>query len=540
MSPLTFYLSLRSSKKSKLNPLKNIDWQQVYSSSNLRSLYTVEVKNRFDLLSRPDIEKKYQTLIEANEHVCLSILPKKTKVKKKQIFQDDLVTIARQNLLEAKTKHQARVTRKTTKNLANAQKALDEAYLNAESLYIQGKIDSISNLHTSNQHSLAWKVINELTGRKENPSIQLKGGSPEKRRENWFNHFQSLLGNPPILHDDPLPLIRIVDELNIPISPFTKDELEKAVKLFKNNKSSGLDNIPTVLWKDPIFLDLLLYFCNHTFENLHPPSPWLTGGIIPVPKKGDLTQASNYRGITLMPIAAKIYNKLILNRITPFLDPLLRRNQNGFRKGRSTLSQILSIRRILEEMRKLNKEAILCFVDFKKAFDSISREKMFEILKLYGIPDKIICAIRALYVSTKAKVISPDGDTEIFNIHAGVLQGDTLAPFLFIIVLDYVLRISVDRLNGKGININPPLGKRDPGFFLTDLDFADDLALLAENIKNLEELLHSLETAASQVGLLCNERKTEFISSSGNPYTLNSLNGEILVASRISNTLAHI
>ena len=53
------YLSLRSSKKSKLNPLKNIDWQQVYSSSNLRSLYTVEVKNRFDLLSRPedDIEK---------------------------------------------------------------------------------------------------------------------------------------------------------------------------------------------------------------------------------------------------------------------------------------------------------------------------------------------------------------------------------------------------------------------------------------------------------------------------------------------------
>ena len=135
MSPLTFYLSLRSSKKSKLNPLKNIDWQQVYSSSNLRSLYTVEVKNRFDLLSRPDIEKKYQTLIEANEHVCLSILPKKTKVKKKQIFQDDLVTIARQNLLEAKTKHQARVTRKTTKNLANAQKALDEAYLNAESLF---------------------------------------------------------------------------------------------------------------------------------------------------------------------------------------------------------------------------------------------------------------------------------------------------------------------------------------------------------------------------------------------------------------------
>ena len=157
-------------------------------------------------------------------------------------------------------------------------------------------------------------------------------------------------------------------------------------------------------------------------------------------------------------------------------------------------------------MRKLNKDSIICFVDFKKAFDSISRENMFEILKLNGIPEKIICAIRALYTSTKAKVVSPDGDTEIFDIHTGVLQGDTLAPFLFIIVLDYVLRISVDSINEKGIKIKSPASKRDSGLFLTDLDFADDLALLSETIENLEELLHSLETAAGQFGLLCNER----------------------------------
>ena len=80
-------------------------------------------------------------------------------------------------------------------------------------------------------------------------------------------------------------------------------------------------------------------------------------------------------------------------------------------------SQILAIRRILEEMRKLNKDAVICFVDFKKAFDSISCEKMFEILKLYGILEKIISAIRALYTSTKAKVVSSDGDTDIFEIH---------------------------------------------------------------------------------------------------------------------------
>ena len=140
---------------------------------------------------------------------------------------------------------------------------------------------------------------------------------------------------------------------------------------------------------------------------------------------------------------------MILNRITPVLDPLLRRNQNGFRRGRGTLSQILSIRRILEEMRKLNKDVIICFVNFKKAFDSISRNVMFDICELYGLPEKIVSAIRALYTSTKAKVVSPDGDTDLFDIQAGVLQGDTLAPFLFILVLDYALRISVDSLNNK-------------------------------------------------------------------------------------------
>ena len=77
----------------------------------------------------------------------------------------------------------------------------------------------------------------------------------------------------------------------------------------------------------------------------------------------------------------------------------------------------------------------------------------------------------------------------------------------------------------KGIKINAPLRGRNRGLFLTDLDFADDLALVSETIQNLEELLHALETSASQVGLYCNEGKTEFISSSGNVLPLTSLNG---------------
>ena len=107
---------------------------------------------------------------------------------------------------------------------------------------------------------------------------------------------------------------------------------------------------------------------------------------------------------------------------------------------RSTTLQILTISRILEGVRTKNVQVTLLFVDFTKAFDFLHRGKMEQILLAYGLPKETVGAITILYRNTKAKVRSPDRDTEYFDIIAGVLQGDTLAPYLFIICLDYVLR----------------------------------------------------------------------------------------------------
>ena len=96
---------------------------------------------------------------------------------------------------------------------------------------------------------------------------------------------------------------------------------------------------------------------------------------------------------------------------------------------------IWSICRILEGVGAKILQATLLFADFTKAFDSIHREKMEQILLAYGLPKETVAAITILYRNTKVKVRSPDGDTEYFNIVAGVLQRDTLAPYLFIIYL---------------------------------------------------------------------------------------------------------
>ena len=184
----------------------------------------------------------------------------------------------------------------------------------------------------------------------------------------------------------------------------------------------------------------------------------------------------------------KIYNALLELKID-----ILRKNQNGFRRNRSTTSQILSIRRILEGILAKNLQVTILFVDFTKAFDSIHRGRMEQIRQAYGIPKETIAAITILYRNTKVKVHSPDGDTDYFDIVAGVLQGDTLAPYLFIICLDYMLRTSIDKIKENGFELTKKRSRRYSAKTITDDDYTDDIAILANTPAQAETLLHTLE-----------------------------------------------
>ena len=131
------------------------------------------------------------------------------------------------------------------------------------------------------------------------------------------------------------------------MGPFTQEELKSVQKKIKNRKAAGIDDIPPEVWENRQFDDILLRHCNVVYnQNLI--GRWKKGCILPFPKKGDLGIAKNYRGINPTSIAAKIYNALLRNPIEPKIDNILRKNQNGFRRNRSTTSQISMIRQILE------------------------------------------------------------------------------------------------------------------------------------------------------------------------------------------------
>ena len=136
-----------------------------------------------------------------------------------------------------------------------------------------------------------------------------------------------------------------------------------------------------------------------------------------------------------------------------------------------------------------------CFIkdDFTKTFDFIHRGKMEQILLAYSLQKETVAAIMMLNRNTKVKVRSPDGDTDYFEIVAGVLQGDTIATYLFIICLDFELRTSIDKIKENGFKLTKRKKQKVPRKIITDADYADDIALLANAPAQAETLLHSLE-----------------------------------------------
>ncbi len=505
-------LSLRANK----SPPKKIkyDWSKLASDPDLQERYTVEIKNRFSALcessDNEDQTARYGFLSQANKETAEKLLPKVQKKHQKALCHDVNVEKARHHLKDAFNKHVTENSTESCLEFEIRKRKLDEAYEKANGEYLDQKLKDYKNANVHQQHKVAWTLINEISGRKKSRSGRLKGATKEERVKSWHDHFQQLLGNPPIVSEENEEIVKVFEELPIRTDPFDTLEYQKAKNAIKEGKSFGEDGVPPEVIKRCNLDEIILDFCNQALLNNRKPDQWSILNLIPVPKSGDLSNTANYRGISLSSIVAKTYNRMLLNRIRPHLDDKLRPNQCGFREHRSTVSQILALRRLIEGIQDKNLSAVMTFIDFKKAFDTIHRGKMIKILTAYGIPDTIVKAIDDTYHNTKAKVITPDGDTDEFRIFGGVLQGDTLAPYLFIIVLDYCLRTAIEgREEQLGFTINPRRSRRVGPLMITDLDFADDIALVSDTVLKAQELLERVESAALRVGLHMNAKKTK-------------------------------
>ena len=196
------------------------------------------------------------------------------------------------------------------------------------------------------------------------------------------------------------------------------------------NKVSGDDGIPVELLqilKDDA-VKVLHPMCQQIWKTQQWPQNWKRSVFIPVPKKGNAKECSNYCTVALISYASKVTLKILQARFQQYVNHELPDVQAGFRKGRGTRDQIAKIHWIIEKMREYQRNICFCFIDYAKAFDCVDHSKLWKILKEMGIPDHLTCLLRNLYASPERTVRTGHGTTDWFQIGRRVHQGCILSP----------------------------------------------------------------------------------------------------------------
>ena len=268
------------------------------------------------------------------------------------------------------------------------------------------------------------RVVKTLAGEKKRAStvVKDKNGKPtneqSERLKIWKEHFDTVLNKePPVRPIEPHGIETRQNDREFDIGAFQPTEVKNAIKSTKSGKAAGHDSVVVELLKTDLEerpKELTKLF-NKVKEEGVAPKRWSKGLIVKVPKKGNLRECTNWRGITLLPVISKIFGRVLISRIKKGVDNILRKEQAGFRENRSTIEQIFTLRNILVQVNEWNATLYTHFIDFEKAFDSIHRESLWNIMSIYGIPEELICLIKAMYSKFECAVMEEGETTEWFQ-----------------------------------------------------------------------------------------------------------------------------
>ena len=260
-------------------------------------------------------------------------------------------------------------------------------------------------------------------------------------------------------------------------------------------------DVPNEALKNENATKLLHKLFSLCFSNGISPLDWSFSDIKPIPKKDkDPRDPLNNRCITIMCCIAKIYSTILNCRLQKFFEEsnILVDEQNGFRAARSCMDHIFALITILRNRKAQNKSTYLCFIDFKKAFDSVNRDLLMFKIGRAGITGRMYSAIKSLFNAPKARIILNDLATDWFDCPIGVKQGDTISPTLFAL---YINDLATElKEAGIGIALDSDL--------ICILLYADDIVLLANSEADLQLLLDIVHSWCSKWRLEVNLLKT--------------------------------
>ena len=312
----------------------------------------------------------------------------------------------------------------------------------SRSIYMKRKFNSVK--HDSKK---IWQSINSLLGRSTNSSsqnyeLETSTGNTLNDHKEIAEHFNNYFNNIPVNTQSKLGLsinnydhLIPFNECTLNFSFVTKREISSVINKLNNKGGSVELPIKVIKYLSNEIASILEKIFNLCIQKGTYPDAFKIAKIIPLHKAGKRTNVSNYRPISLLPIFNKIFEKLLYRRIIKFFDDnnLISDNQFGFRKSRDT--QQATIKLIYEILPHLgtNNRTVGVFLDFSKAFDTVSHQLLSQKLYKYGVRGLALKLIES-YLSNRQHFVSI-GSTEssIKNIPIGVPQGSVLGPLLFTI-----------------------------------------------------------------------------------------------------------
>ncbi|KAI8495055.1 hypothetical protein Bbelb_270410 [Branchiostoma belcheri] len=342
----------------------------------------------------------------------------------------------------------------------------------------------------------------------------------------WAEHYRKLLNRHTVVDDsilDDIPVLPTMVELDdLPTLP----EVQAALNSLKNNKAAGPDGVPgeILCCGGEALAQCLLSFVTASWETGCVPQQWKDADLVSIyKKKGDKADCNNSRGISLLSCAGKVLTRILLLRLIKSVsEDVLPESQCGFRKDRSTIDMVFVARQLQEKCREQHQELYMVFIDLTKAFASVNRPLLWEVLKRFGCPGKFIAVLKSLHDGAMVRVLGGGDKSDPFPVCTGVRQGCVIAPVIFNLFLAAVMLAAkkninpedcIDltyRLDGSLFNLRrlkaPTRVKHET---ILELQYADDAAIVGRSAAGLQRNLDTLDTAYTRAGLGINTGKTE-------------------------------
>ena len=320
---------------------------------------------------------------------------------------------------------------------------------------------------------------------------------PSESVEALRQHFRAIFCDPAL---ESSRLLRTEEDLKNPIK---QPEVHAAAKRLNNGRASGPDGIPAELIKygtPALFSNIATTFNNYAKDK----SLKLGDGLlIPIPKPGKKRgPPGNVRPVTLLNTLRKLLSLVILTRIKPAINGYLSLNQSGFRSGRSTGDVVYSYRWLSARCQRVASEISILGIDMSKAFDTISRVRLIDILSTVIDHDELHI-IQCLLTDTTIKVKLNNILSQPLVTHNGTPQGDSLSPVLFTVYLEAALRLIRERLSPRpALDIQLQLPN--------ETAYADDVDFISTSLQYLHDNQPILSSSLAEYNLKMNEAKTEY------------------------------